>query len=345
MNRVTISLVISLFVLSCKAQTASSKLAPGMAKTANNFLDILSAAQKAKAQFSFEEQERYNWHYVPKDRKGIPLADLDDNQKKAAFNLLRTGLSDAGYNKAIAVMQLEAVLKEVEARAADDHYRDGSKYYFSVFGNPAPDSIWGWRLEGHHVSFNFSAKDNKLVSGTPGFLGANPAVVLSGPEKGKQVLKDEETLGFNLVKSFSEEQLVKVIIDAKAPGEILTTNSRKAMIDDPRGILFSEMNASQQKAFMQLLSLYIHRYTSAFAADMMHEIEEAGLAKCRFAWAGVRAHGVGNPHYYRIQGPTIIIEYDNTQNNANHVHTIVRDLKHDFGGDELLEHYKHGHNH
>ncbi|MEO6719967.1 MAG: DUF3500 domain-containing protein [Ferruginibacter sp.] len=314
-----------------------------MAATANSFLGILSAEQKTKAQFSFEEQERYNWHYVPKDRKGISLGELNDAQQKAAFNLLRTGLSDTGYNKTIAIMQLEAVLKEAEGRPADDHFRDGSKYYFSVFGNPAPDSIWGWRLEGHHVSFNFSAKDNRLISGTPGFLGSNPAIVLSGPEKGKQVLKDESMLGFILLNSLSEEQLKKTMIAGAAPGEIITTNSRKAMISEPQGILYSELNDAQQKDFLQLLSIYIHRYTSAFAMDMMHEIEAAGLHNLRFAWAGAKQPGPGNPHYYRIQGPTIIIEYDNTQNNANHVHTVVRDLMHDFGGDELLEHYKHGH--
>jgi Protein of unknown function (DUF3500) len=336
--------IISVSFLSCRSQTNNSNISGGMSATANKYLETLSARQKAKTQFSFDEQERYNWHYIPKDRKGISLSELNDDQRKAAMNLLRTALSDTGYHKTIAIIELEAVLRESEGRPSNDDYRDPGKYYFSIFGNPAADSIWGWRLEGHHISFNFSAKNNLLVSGTPGFLGANPAIVLSGPEKGKQILKDETELGFALLHSLDAKQMDKAIISAEAPGEIITGASRKAMISDPRGILYSELNAAQQKNFLQLLSIYIHRYTRLFAMDMMHEIENAGLTNLRFAWAGAKQPGPGNPHYYRIQGPTIIIEYDNTQNNANHVHTVVRDLKRDFGGDELLEHYKKGHN-
>lgn len=336
--------IISVSFLSCSSQTNNSNISGGMSATANKFLETLSARQKAKTQFSFDEHERYNWHYIPKNRKGISLSDLNEDQRKAAMNLLRTALSDNGYNKTIAIIQLEAVLKEAEGRPSNDDYRDPGKYYFSIFGNPAADSIWGWRLEGHHVSFNFSTKNNRLVSGTPGFLGANPAIVLSGPEKGKQILKDEAELGFTLLHSLDTKQMEKAIINAEAPGDIITGASRKAMISDPRGILYSELNDAQQKIFLQLLSIYIHRYTPSFAMDMMHEIEDAGLTNLRFAWAGAKQPGPGNPHYYRIQGPTIIIEFDNTQNNANHVHTVVRNLKNDFGGDELLEHYKKSHN-
>jgi hypothetical protein len=163
--------------------------------------------------------------------------------------------------------------------------------------------------------------------------------VLSGSEKGKQILKDETELGFALLHSLDTKQMEKAVINVKAPVEILTTNSRKAMINDINGILYNELNSEQQRTFMQLLSVYIHRYTRLFAMEMMREIESAGLNNLRFAWAGDHQPGPGHPHYYRIQGPTIIIEYDNTQNNANHVHTVIRDLKNDFGGDELLEHY------
>jgi hypothetical protein len=179
-----------------------------------------------------------------------------------------------------------------------------------------------------------------LVSGTPGFIGSNPAVVLSGPEKGLEILKDETQLGFNLLHSLNADQKQKAVMSVKAPGDIITASDRKAMIENPQGILYSGLNSQQQKLFMQLLSLYIHRYTATFASTMMKELEDAGMSNLRFAWAGDEQPGVGHPHYYRIQGPTIIIEYDNTQNNANHIHTVVRDLKNDFGGDLLLEHYK-----
>lgn len=329
--------------LSCRSQTGTAGGDQGMSAAATAFLEALSQQQRMKAHFVFDDAERYNWHFIPKDRKGIALGDLNDKQKEAALSLLRTGLSDTGYKKTLAIIALENVLKGVEGRPSNDNYRDPRKYYFSLFGDPASNGIWGWRLEGHHISFNFSTKDNRLVSGTPGFLGANPAIVLSGPEKGMQVLKDEAELGFALLHSLDAGQRQKAVITTEAPGEIITGSSRKAMISNPQGILFSELTGVQQKQFLQLLSLYIHRYTRLFAMDMMHGIENAGLSALRFAWAGADQPGPGNPHYYRIQGPTIIIEYDNTQNNANHVHTVVRDLKNDFGGDELLEHYKKGH--
>ena len=311
-----------------------------MAKAASVFLQTLSAKQKAKIQFGFNEEERYNWNYIPRSRKGLTLNEMNDQQIKAAFGLLRTALSDTGFNKTNSIIQLENVLREVESRSSHDTYRDPGNYSVSIFGNPATDAIWGWRLEGHHIAFNFSSRDNRLVSGTPGFLGSNPAVVLSGSEKGKYILKDEAGLGFALLHSLNKEQKNKAIVSNEAPGEILTAASRHAMINDPKGILYNELNSSQQQIFMQLLSIYIHRYTRSFAEVMMKEIEEAGLNDLRFAWAGDQQPGIGHPHYYRIQGPAIIIEYDNIQNNANHIHTVIRDLKNDFGGDELLKHYK-----
>lgn len=313
-----------------------------MAAAANEFLKTLSAQQKDKVQFSFDADERYNWHYIPKSRKGLPLKELSDPQKKAAMALLHTALSDTAFEKTTSIIKLEAILREVEGRPADDDYRDHGKYYFSMFGNPATDSIWGWRLEGHHISFNFSAKNNSLISGTPGFLGTNPAIVLSGPDRGLYILKNEAELGLDLLNSLDASQIKKAVISDKAPSEIITGAKRKAMIEKPEGILYSELNIEQQKLFMQLLSIYIHRYTRLFAETMMKEIETAGLNDLRFAWAGVQQTGVGNPHYYRVQGPTIIIEYDNTQNNSNHIHTVIRDLKNDFG-DELLQHYKSDH--
>ena len=352
MSRVCCKQVVFLFVflsqsfLNCYSQTDTKPRQitganlSDMSKTASVFLQTLSEKQKAKIQFGFNEEERYNWHYIPRSRKGLTLNEMTSQQIKDAFGLLRTALSDTGFNKASSIIQLENILREVESRPSNDTYRDAGNYFFSIFGNPATDKIWGWRLEGHHVAFNFSSKDNRLVSGTPGFLGSNPAVVLSGSEKGKYILKDETELGFALLHSLNKEQTNKAIISKEAPGEILTAASRHAMINDPKGILYSEMQGPQQKVFLQLLSIYIHRYTRSFADVMMKEIEEAGLNNLRFAWAGDQQPGIGHPHYYRIQGPTIIIEYDNIQNNANHIHTVIRDLKNDFGGDELLMHYK-----
>ncbi len=340
--KIKILLVLLLMVPALSGFSQSTGKGSGnITASAIRFLRILSEAQKAKAQFALEDEERTNWHYVPIARKGIPLKEMTTAQQQAALDLLHSALSDMGYTKATSIMQLEKVLKEIEKRAADDDHRDPEKYFISIFGNPAVDSIWAWRFEGHHVAFNFSSKNNQLVSATPGFLGSNPAIVLSGHEKGKQILKDESELGFTLLHALDPKQLERALISVTAPAEILTGDSRKAMISDQKGIRYDELNREQQKLFMQLLAIYIHRYTRLFAMEMMHDIESAGLNNLRFAWAGDQQPGPGHPHYYRIQGPTIIIEYDNIQNNANHIHTVIRDLKNDFGGDELLEHYNH----
>jgi hypothetical protein len=324
--------------LSCKSQTKSATTSD-MTDAATKFLQSLSTDQKQKAQFLFDDEERYNWNFVPIQRKGIPIRELSEAQLNVAMELLKTVLSDSGIKKTTSIMKLETVLKEFEGRDANDDYRDPVKYYFSIFGKPG-ETIWGWRLEGHHVAFNFSSENNLLISGTPGFLGSNPAVVLSGPQKGLQILKEETEFGLAFMQSLNSSQKEKAIINAKAPTEIFTSNSRKAMINEPKGVLYSELTAEQKKKFLQLLHLYINRYKPSFAKKMMQDIEAADLNKLQFAWAGEEQSGPGHPHYYRIHGPTIIIEYDNTQNNANHVHTVIRDLKNDFGGDQLLEHYK-----
>ena len=309
-----------------------------MHAAAEKFLQSLSAGQNAKAQFVFTDEERYNWHFVPKERKGISLGELNTAQRNAAMQLLRTALSEGGYNKVKGVLELEAILRSVENRSDDDEYRNPGKYYFSIFGKPGANTIWGWRLEGHHISFNFSSENNQLVAGTPAFLGANPAIVLSGPEKGRQILKDETELGFALLRSLNTEQMKQAITDNRAPADIITGASRNAIINDDRGVTYAQLNTEQQKLLLQLLSVYIHRYTKSFSSVMMKDIEDAGINKLKFVWAGSQQPGKG--HYYRILGPSIIIEYDNTQNSANHVHTVLRDLKNDFGGDQLLEHYK-----
>ena len=324
--------------LQLSAQTSANS-SGAITSKAIAFIKLLSSDQKAKAQFSFGDEERYNWHYIPRERKGIPIKELNKQQRKAGLDLLKAALSDSGYTKTTSITQLEIVLKRIENLPQDNTYRDPENYSITIFGEPSKDKIWGWRFEGHHVSFNFSSENNKLISGSPSFLGSNPAVVLSGPEKGLQILKGETDLGFELLHSLDASQKENTKIRDVAPGDIVTSNTRKAMINDPKGILYSELNRAQQKIFMQLLSIYIHRYTRSFASVMMKEIETAGLNNLRFAWAGYEEPGVGHPHYYRIQGPTIIIEYDNTQNNANHVHSVIRDLKFDFGGDELLNHY------
>ena len=325
-----------LFAIQGKAQN--------MADAANRFLNTLEADKKAKAVYPFDSDERYNFHFFPKDdRKGLSINELTQAQKQAAVALMQTCISTKGLEKAHAITQLETVLKAQENRKANDHFRDTGKYYFSIFGVPGANTVWGWRLEGHHLSFTFSAEKGGLVSGTPGFMGANPAIVQTGPQAGKQVLKEEADAGFALLHSLSKAAREKALIDTTAPNEIITFVSRKAALDQPSGISYAQLTPAQQQKFLQLVAVYVHRYTKLFADTMLKEIADAGLDNLYFGWAGATEPQIGKAHYYRIQGPTIIIEYDNSQNGANHVHSVLRDLKRDFGGDLLLEHYKAAH--
>ncbi len=334
--------LLLLFIVSCCCNVLVWSQSPQSA--ANEFIRMLNSAQAAKALFPFDTAERFRFAYVPlDDRKGISFNELDEKQQSAVMNLLKSCVTAETAAKVNAIMQLDILLKQIEHRAADDHFRDPRKYFISIFGQPSAKGIWGWRLEGHHVAFHFSSADNKLVSGTPGFMGSNPAIVPEGPDKGKEVLKQEADMGFAMVHQLSETEQQKAIIAKDAPADILTAANRKAMIENKAGILYSDMNPAAQQALMDLLRLYVHRYTKLFAEDMLQQIKEAGIEHLQFAWAGTTERIPGKPWYYRIQGPTIIIECDNTQNNANHMHTVVRDLKNDFGGDLLLEHYRQQH--
>lgn len=310
---------------------------------ANLFLNTLNKEQKLATIFPFEGEERYHFHFVPMERKGITFNEMNTTQQLAARQLMMVSMGKSGYEKSNAIMQLEEVLIELEKRGADDHYRDTGNYHISIFGVPSSTTIWGWRFEGHHISFNFSYNKQQLVAGTPAFLGSNPAIVPNGPAKGKQVLADETTTALALLQSLSAEQTNKTIFAAQAPKDILSFNNRQALINAEEGILYAELTPAQQQLLRQLINVYVNRFTRLFAEDMLKEIQAAGLDKLRFAWAGDRVTGPGHPHYYRVKGPTILIEYDNTQNNANHVHSVLRNLKHDFGGDLLLQHYQTQH--
>ncbi|MFT3703880.1 MAG: DUF3500 domain-containing protein [Agriterribacter sp.] len=321
-------------------------MAQSAAPEAVALIKLLNNDQKGKLLLAFDTAERYNFQYVPReDRKGISMNELNETQHKAVMLLLRTSLTNATVKKMEDIMQLEHVLKALEKRSADDHYRDAGKYFLTIFGNPSDTAIWGWRFEGHHISFNFSADKNALVAGTPSFLGSNPAIVLDGPQKNKEVLKEETTEGFAMLHILSKTELKKAVIDSVAPGEIITGSNRKAMIEHPSGIKYTEMSNLAQQQLLHLLGVYLHRYKQPFADKMLKDVQDAGVDNLWFTWAGFQQRGVGKPCYYRIQGPSIIIEYDNTQNNGNHIHTVIRDLKNDFGGDELLEHYRSSHHH
>jgi hypothetical protein len=330
-----LTLVLLFAVVFAEAQTKD------LPKRAQTLLNTLTPELKRKMQFAFDDAERFNWNFVPIERKGITFYDLTMKQQDGAMSLLRSSLSEQGYEKATAIVNLENILKVVEKRGASDLYRDPMNYHFWIFGKPDDNKPWAWRFEGHHVSLNFTLLQGEIVSSTPSFFGSNPGTVKEGESKGMEVLKKETELGFALVNSLSATQQNTAILSNTALPEIVSGNSRKAIPLIPAGLSYSQMSKEQQTMFMNLLNVYVKNYAFSASKKLMDKITQAGIDNLHFAWAGSLKSGAG--HYYRIQGPMLLIEYDNTQNNANHVHTTIRDLNDDFAEDILKEHYAKEH--
>ncbi len=312
---------------------------------ANAFLDALSPELRSKAHFTLDDPERFNIHFVPIARKGASFHDFNDEQKKLALDLLRASLSNEGFRKSTEIIELEKVLIVVENNQNKmpdgSPMRDPLKYYIWVFGDPSQDNFWGWRFEGHHLSLSFTSNDNQVVSSTPSFFGSNPAIVNVDGFDHQEVLKSETDLGFKLVNSLNKENLAIALFSDTAPKEIITKNNRKAENLDPKGISYGQLNDKQKEIFLDLLNVYIDNYEAGYSETLRKRIEQAGVENLSFAWAGSLQPGTG--HYYRIQGPMLLIEYDNIQNNANHVHSVVRDLSNDFAEDLLKAHYQDDH--
>ena len=310
-----------------------------MAQAATNLLASLAPEQRSKAAFEFKDEERYNWHFVPRPRKGLPLKEMTHAQRPLAHALLASGLGQRGYAEAVTIISLEQILADVEKGRGPA--RDPEMYFVSIFGNPSPKGTWGWRVEGHHLATNFTVVGGRATSGGPSFFGSNPGEVRDGPRKGLRVLGAEEDMGRQLVRSLDEAQRKAAVLPGEAPKEIITGNARKAMLDDPKGVTVSQLTPPQRQTLMSLLDLYARRLRTEMAEDDLRRIMQAGIENVRFAWAG--GLEPGEPHYYRLLGPTFLVEYDNTQNNANHVHTAWRDLLNDFGDDALKKHYEQHH--
>ena len=309
--------------------------APALTATAAaSFLATLDPAQKAKTNLPFDGDERENFHYTPRDRAGLPLKEMTDAQREAAMKLLDSALSEKGKLKVTQIMTLAGLLAEMEK---DPVKRDPGKYGLIVFGTPGDPKGWGWRFEGHHLSFSITLVGDK-TSVTPSFLGSNPGEVREGRLKGLRVLAAEEDLARTLVSTLVAAGKSAVIFSEKPPGEIITAENRTVTALDPVGVLASEMSETQRTALLTLIAEYTGRYRSGAAAADMAKIKADGADKIRFGWAG--GTQPGEAYYYRIQGPTFLMEACNVQNNANHVHAVWRDFNGDFGRDLLREHYK-----
>jgi hypothetical protein len=311
-----------------------------MAYAANNFLAALAPEQHSKAVFEFKSDERYNWHFVPRERKGLPLKELTPAQRPLAHALLGSGLGQRGYVSAVTIISLEQILKEIEGGRGPA--RDPELYFVSIFGKPDEKGTWGWRVEGHHLALNFTVVDGRAVAGAPNFMGSNPGEVRDGPRKGLRALGAEEDMGRQLAKSLDDAQRKTAIFSAEAPKEIITGNARQAQIAEKQGLPFTQLTPRQRQQLTAMVELYANRLRREMAEQDLRRISGKGWDQVVFAWAG--STEPRQPHYYRVQGPTFLIEYDNTQNNANHVHTVWRDLENDFGDDALRKHHEqHAH--
>lgn len=334
--------LLSVAVLGCGAQGPAYSDAvfgsdtSGSTAAARNFLSTLDASQRATASFPFGDPERINWAYVPQARKGMSLRDMNDGQRAAAFAVLATGLSERGNALAGGVIALEGTLRDIEGFPGFPR-RDPGRYFLSLFVGPSDAPPWGWRFEGHHLSVNVTelGPHGRIVA--PLFVGANPARVPSGPREGHRLLAAEEDLAFELLGMLDPAQRARATISAQTFGEIVTGSVPRVESMAFAGLPAADMTTAQLGQLRRLLELYARRMADSAADRQLQRIEEVGFERLRFAWAG--SHRAGAPHYYRIHGPTVLVEYDNSQGGANHIHTVWRDLENDFGGDLLRKHY------
>ncbi len=309
-----------------------------MSETANRLLAALGPEQKAKMVIPFGNEERMRWFYTPVERKGLTWFEMSPYQRHLASALLAAGLSQAGYIKAVTIMSLEEVLKVMENGSGPR--RDPENYHFSIFGTPSDTGTWGYRVEGHHVSQNYTITNGQVVD-APSFFGSNPAEVKQGPRQGLRVLAHEDDIGFEVLHTLDEPLQKAAIVDSKAYDDILTSNTRIAALKgQPSGLAASKMSTRQFDALRALAELYARNLPEEMAERRMDQINTAGR-DAWFAWSG--GTQPGDPHYYRVQTAAFLIEFDMTQDNANHIHSVWRDLNGDWGGDILKAHYQASH--
>ncbi|MFP6603878.1 MAG: DUF3500 domain-containing protein [Pirellulaceae bacterium] len=308
-----------------------------MVDAAKAYLATLDEKHQAQTTMPYDSEKRVDWHFIPKmERKGLQFRDMKPEQRKAAGQLLRSSLSQAGYTKAQKIMALEAVLHDLEKANPGKFRRDTERYYYTLFGEVGAESRWGLSIEGHHLSLNFVVDKGKVISSTPTVLCANPLIVpadFPGLKKGERVLAKEESLAFDLINSLSEEELKIAMIADKAPREVRAAGEAQPPQTESVGLTYGALKTEQKKFLKGLVFEYMRVMPPPVMAERNKAIIAANPDNIHFAWAGSRKPGVG--HYYRIQGPTFLVEFVNTQpdaagNPASHIHSIWRDLSGDF---------------
>ncbi|GAA4906165.1 hypothetical protein HD597_003097 [Nonomuraea thailandensis] len=302
------------------------------------FLGSLDTGRSAAATAEFGSPERTEWSYLPGPRPGLPLVEMTSKQQELALALLDAGCGLAGARTARGVIELERVRRRLVTGVEEI---DGDRYWFRVFGDPAGSAPWAWRVNGHHLAVHITVSGDSIAV-TPSFLGAEPAMVLSGPRRGLRLLAEEEDLGRALLADLAPHQRSIAITGEVAPDDVLTRNDPVAELDRiPLGLSCADMSASSRNLLERLVRRYFDRAPGWYGDACWRHALDAGLDKVTFAWMGSDQRGQG--HYYCVAGPTFLLEYDNTQDEANHIHSVWRDLRDDWGGDLLARHYADRH--
>ncbi len=305
---------------------------------ATELLNSLTASQKEIVSFDLEDPAKSRWHYLPHSsflREGLPLSDMTADQVEKTYALLEAYLSESGYDQMQQIIALENYLAEVENNPIK---RDPTKYYLAFYGTPHQDSLWAWSFEGHHISLNFTIGKNEIAF-APAFWGSNPGIVPDGAEKGKLILKSDHNLGLELIHSLTPQQLSTTLISSKTYGDILSLNKAEVRPFENNGISFSQLKPSQKELLKTIVYHHLDRMKKGVAQKAIERLEKEDWDRITFSWAGEMEKLT--PYYYRIQGQSFLIEYDNSQNNANHIHVVWREFEGDFGKDLIREHYLH----
>jgi hypothetical protein len=315
-----------------------------MANAATALLAALSPGQRAVTCFPFAGDERYRWQYTPGPRSGLRLKEMTRPQRHLAMGLFDAALSLRGAGQARQIIALEAILRETERITGQfsGEDRDPDLYYFSIFGEPGGSEPWAWRANGHHLALHFTVAAGGVISPTPNFFGANPAEVRHGAAAGQRILAEEEDRARALLASLEPDQRAAAVVGGAAPGDIRTRNYRIAdHTAIPRGLRYSMLSGAQRAQLLALVRCYTGRVADDLSGNAWRRVEAAGLDGITFAWQGSAQRG--EAHYYAITGPTLLIEYDNSQNDANHIHSVWRDLTNDWDLDVLARHYAERH--
>ncbi len=331
--------LVLIYVMGFGSLMAQPSFDPLLGVTA--LMKSLTPAQKEIVSFAMEAPAKTRWHYLPHDsfaREGLPLSNMSSNQIEKTYALLEAYLSESGYDQMQQIIDLENYLAIVEN---NPYKRDASKYYIAFYGTPHKDSLWAWSFEGHHLSLNFTVS-RETIAFAPAFWGSNPGIVPIGPEQGKIVLKTDHNLGLQLVNSLSPAQLEKTLVSSKTYGEILTRNQDAVAFIPNNGIAYRQLQTPQKKLLKQIIHHHLDRMEKPVSQKARSLLENENWNDITFSWAGKTEKL--KAHYYRIQGQSFLIEYDNSQNNGNHIHAVWREFNGDFGKDLIQEHYqKEGH--